>query len=138
MAAAGWNQQGHPFYAAGVAYSQYFELSQSSGQYYVELPAWYGSVGKVIVNDNLAGYIGYRPWQCDVTEWMRPGINTIQVVVIGTLKNTLGPHHAGAMQGFASPQIFNRAPAVGPPAGKDYDTIGYGLFEPFVLMRVAQ
>ena len=109
---------------------------EPSGRYRVELPAWYGSVAKVIVNGNLAGHIAYRPWQCDVTEWIRPGTNTIQVVVIGTLKNTLGPHHAGAVRGFASPQIFNRAPAVGPPPGREYDTIGYGLFEPFVLRHV--
>jgi len=138
MATAGWNRQGLPFYAAGVAYAQDFELPQPSGQYCVELPAWYGSVAKVIVNGNLAGHIAFRPWHCDVTDWIRPGANTIQVVVIGTLKNTLGPHHAGAMQGFASPQIFNRAPAVGPPPGREYDTIGYGLFEPFVLRHVAQ
>ena len=40
-----------------------------------------------------------QPWQSDVTEWIRPGANTIQVVVIGTLKNTLGPHHAGGRCG---------------------------------------
>ena len=64
-------------------------------------------------------FIAYRPWQCDVTEWIRPGPNTIQVAVIGTLKNTLGPHHAGAVRGFASP-------------------LGYGLFEPFVLRHAAR
>lgn len=138
LGAAGWNRQGHPFYAAGVAYLQRFETPEPSGRYRVELPAWYGSVAKVIVNGNPAGYIAYRPWHCDVTESIRPGTNTIQVVVIGTLKNTLGPHHAGAVRGFASPQIFNRAPAVGPPPGREYDTIGYGLFEPFVLRHVAR
>jgi hypothetical protein len=138
LSTAGWNRQGHPFYAAGVAYSQGFESLQPSGRYRVELPAWYGSVAKVIVNGNPAGHIAYRPWQCDVTEWIRPGVNTIQVVVIGTLKNTLGPHHAGAVRGFASPQIFNRARAVGPPPGREYDTIGYGLFEPFVLRHAVR
>jgi len=134
----GWNRQGHPFYAAGVAYSQRFETPRPSGRYRVELPAWYGSVAKVMVNGNLAGHIAYQPWQCDVTKWIRPGANTIQVVVIGTLKNTLGPHHAGAVRGFASPHIFDRAPAVGPPPGKEYDTIGYGLFQPFVLQHAAR
>jgi hypothetical protein len=138
LGAAGWNRQGHPFYAAGVAYSQSFETPRPSGHYHVELPAWYGSVAKVIVNGHLAGHIAYRPWQCDVTKWIRPGANTIQVVVIGTLKNTLGPHHAGAVRGFASPQLFNRAPAAGPPPGREYDTIGYGLFKPFVLRHVAR
>jgi hypothetical protein len=138
LSTPGWNRQGHPFYAAGVAYSQDFETPQPSGRYRVELPAWYGSVAKVIVNGRPAGYIAYRPWQSDVTEWIRPGVNTIEVVVIGTLKNTLGPHHAGELRGFASPQIFNSAPAVGPPPGREYDTIGYGLFEPFVLRHAVR
>ncbi len=136
--ATGWNRQGHPFYAAGVAYSQRFDVPKPSGTYRVEMPAWYGSVAKVIVNGKLAGHIGYRPWQCDVTERIRPGANTIQILVIGTLKNTLGPHHAGEIRGFASPQIFDRAPAVGPPPGEKYDTIGYGLFEPFVLRHAGK
>jgi len=59
-------------------------------------------------------------------------------VVIGTLKNTLGPHHAGPVRGFASPQLFDRAPAAGPPPGKEYNTIGYGLFEPFVLRHAVR
>lgn len=138
LSTAGWNRQGHPFYAAGVVYSQRFQTPHPSGHYRVELPAWYGSVAKVIVNGNPAGHIFCRPWQSDVTAWIRPGANTIEVVVIGTLKNTLGPHHAGAVRGFASPQIFNRAPAVGPPPGEAYDTIGYGLFEPFVLRQAVR
>jgi hypothetical protein len=32
---------------------------------------------------------------------LEPGENTIEVVVIGTLKNTLGPHHAGVQRGAA-------------------------------------
>jgi len=132
----GWNNQGHPFYAAGVAYSQEFKTPKPEGDYWVELPSWYGSVAKVIVNGKPAGHIAFQPWKCHVTEHIRPGINKINVLVIGTLKNTLGPHHAGEVRGFASPHIFEKAPAAGPPPGEKYDTIGYGLFEPFVLQQV--
>ncbi len=133
LEAAGWDVQGHPFYAEGVAYRQNFEVPQSSGQYFVELPDWYGSVAKVTVNGQKAGYIGYQPWECDVTERIQLGTNHVEVLIIGTLKNTLGPHHSGAVRGFASPHSFARAPATGPPPGGQYDTIGYGLFKPFVL-----
>jgi hypothetical protein len=53
--------------------------------------------------------------------------------VVGTLKNTLGPHHGEPVLGKAWPWAFRQAPAQGPPPGKQYHTIGYGLFEPFVL-----
>jgi hypothetical protein len=132
---AGWNRQGYPFYAAGVAYTEQFDLPEPAGQYRVTLPDWYGSVARVIVNGKAAGSIVHAPWERDVTDAIRPGRNTIEVVVVGTLKNTLGPHHAGHMVGKAWPNAFQRGPKVGPPAGEKYDTLSYGLFEPFVLTQ---
>ncbi|MHC4088580.1 MAG: hypothetical protein ACYSU5_25745, partial [Planctomycetota bacterium] len=73
------------------------------------------------------------PWQCDVTPLVKRGTNKIEIVVIGTLKNTLGPHHAGQTLGAAWPNMFHRGPETGPPPGNKYHTVGYGLFKPFVL-----
>jgi hypothetical protein len=129
----GWNRQGCPFYSAGVAYRQEFNISEKSGRYYVELPAWYGSVARVTVNDKPVGYIAYRPWKCEVTERIKPGANRVEVVVIGTLKNTLGPFHGRNSLGFVGPHTYRAAPPTGPPAGKSYQTIDYGLFAPFKL-----
>ena len=42
--------------------------------------------------------------------------NTIEVTVIGTLKNTLGPHHGKPALGTAWPAMFQKAPSPGPPA----------------------
>jgi hypothetical protein len=131
-----WKKQGYPFYAAGVYYKQPFNITQPAGRYIVELGDWYGSVVEVIVNGKTAGYIAYKPWQCDVTDLIKPGENTIEVVVIGTLKNTLGPHHAGTGLGSAWPGMFQQGPETGPPPGKDYHTVDYGLFEPFVLKQI--
>ncbi|MBN2473927.1 MAG: hypothetical protein JXB62_04935 [Pirellulales bacterium] len=132
----GWNRQGLPFYAAGVAYTQTFEVAEPQGRYRVALPSWRGSVARVRVNGRSAGHIAWQPWQCDVTKQIRPGANTIEVTVVGTLRNTLGPHHAGAVAGRAWPHIFRQAPETGPPPGEKYDTLDYGLFEPFVLKQV--
>ena len=133
-----WNNQGHPLYATGVAYTQSFEVQRPAGRYYVSLPKWYGSVAKVVVNGKPAGYIAYRPWECDVTELITPGTNKVDVTVIGTLKNTLGPHHNGPVVGRAWPNMFRVAPETGPPPGEKYHTLGYGLFEPFVLKNVTR
>ena len=128
-----WDKQGHPFYSAGISYGERFDLSVISGRYLVTLAAWYGSVAKVVVNGKTAGYIAQRPWQCDVTPWLRPGSNSIELVVIGTLKNTLGPHHGEPALGTAWPGMFQKAPSSGLPAGTKYHTVSYGLFGPFVL-----
>jgi hypothetical protein len=128
-----WNKLGHPFYATGVAYRQRFNVGTPDGKYLVSLPKWYGSVAKVSVNGKAAGYIDAPPWQCDVTKQIKRGDNSIEVTVIGTLKNTLGPHHGKPALGAAWPHAFQVGPASGPPPGESYSTVGYGLFEPFRL-----
>jgi hypothetical protein len=132
-----WKQQGYPFYAAGVSYKQTFNVARPAGRYRVELNKWYGSVAEIIVNGTSASHVAYQPWQCDVTNLIKPGANVVEVVVIGTLKNTLGPHHAGTGLGSAWPGMFQKAPETGPPPGKDYHTVDYGLFEPFALKQTA-
>jgi hypothetical protein len=130
-----WNEQGCPFYAAGVSYRRRFRISRPSGRYFVSLPDWYGSVAEVLVNGKSAGYIYRRPWECDVTKFMSAGINNIEVVVIGTLKNTLGPHHGNPSLGTAWPGMFQKAPNPGPPPGRQYHNVGYGLLKPFELKK---
>jgi len=130
---SGWNAQGLPFYSGGVGYRQEFDVPQPAGRYAVQLPDWLGSVAKVLVNGKPTGYIAWQPWRLDVTGAIRPGRNRVEVVVIGTLRNTLGPHHAGPPSGVVTPHMFNQAPPQGPPPGAAYDTIGYGLFAPFTL-----
>jgi hypothetical protein len=150
-----WNEQGHPFYAQGVRYTQTFHLEPASvllkdkkgqekeihrlpGRYRVSLPAWYGSVAKVVANGKPAGYVSCPPWECDVTDQLKVGENTIEVTVIGTLKNTLGPHHGKPALGKAWPAAFHVGPNPGPPPGSEYSVVGYGLFEPFVLKQAAR
>lgn len=133
----GWNQHGCPFYASGVTYTESFDVPAPAGRYRVALGRWHGSVARVTVNSHRAGYIAYQPWECDVTEWIMPGRNTVVVTVIGTLRNTLGPHHNGPVVGVAWPTKFETAPEVGPPPGEQYNTLRYGLFEPFVLKHAS-
>jgi hypothetical protein len=133
----GWNDQGHPFYSAGVSYRQSFRVDQSQGRFRVALPDWYGSVAEVTVNGKSAGYIVSAPWECDVSKQIKRGRNEVEVIIIGTLKNTLGPHHGNPALGTAWPAMFRTGPDNGPPPGAQYSTVGYGLFEPFVLRQAA-
>jgi hypothetical protein len=130
-----WNNQGHPLYAAGVSYTQVFKIAGPKAEYVVSLPDWYGSVARVSVNGKQAEHIYYQPWERDVTELITAGDNTIEVTVIGTLRNTLGPHHGNQELGSTWPSMFTKAPETGPPPGKDYQSIDYGLFKPFELLQ---
>jgi hypothetical protein len=128
-----WRAQGLPLYNAGVAYRERIKVKTLSGRYAVALTNWCGSVAKVTVNGRPVGFIDAPPWECDVTGWLKRGENDIEVTVIGTLKNTLGPHHGNPALGAAWPANFQKAPQSGPPPGVQYSTVAYGLFEPFVL-----
>jgi len=128
-----WNKQGYSLYGDSVSYKQQFKVRQTGGRSFVRLTDWYGSIAKVVVNGKEAGYIWHQPWQCDVTGQIKKGNNEIEVIIIGTLKNTLGLHHTG-QPGKVSPPEFREAPQNGPPAGSKYKTIAYGLFEPFELV----
>lgn len=130
---APWNTQGMPLYSDSVAYTQIYEIAEPAPAYRVELPDWYGSVAEVVVNGESAGYIWRQPWQRDLTGLIRPGANTVEVRVIGTPKNTMGPHFGNAAPGLAGPGHFRTAPETGPPPGAEYETIAYGLFAPFQL-----
>ena len=136
LALGQWNQQGHPFYSAGVTYRQRFPVGKTGGKYVVALPKWLGSVAKVSVNGKPAGYIDAPPWECDVTKQIKHGDNAVEVTVIGTLKNTLGPHHGKPGLGSAWPGMFQKGPSPCPAPGEQYSTVGYGLFEPFELREV--
>jgi hypothetical protein len=138
LALGAWNEQGHQFYSGGVSYTQHFAITKPAGAYHVQLTRWHGSVAKVTVNGRAAGVVVSAPWSLDVTRLVRPGANTIEVTVVGTLKNTLGPHHGTPSLGTAWPSMFQKAPNPGPPPASDYSTVAYGMFTPFTLVQVAR
>jgi hypothetical protein len=159
-AVQGWNVQGMPFYSGEVEYSQQFQIAKidAKKRYYVKLPespedgdqrrlgtghsgyvelpgspkGWYGATAQIVVNGKDAGFVVSAPWKTDVTKLLKDGDNTVSVIVYGTPKNLLGPHHAGQLRGSAWPGQFYKAPEH-QPGGAAYDTIGYGLFKKFGL-----
>lgn len=132
-----WNEQLLPLYGGKVSYALDFEIPKSQdAAYRVRLPSWNGSVARVFANGKFAGHIEAPPYERDVSAFLQDGRNRIEVVVVGTLKNTLGPHHAGAGLGSAWPGMFLQGPPQGPPPGREYATVPYGLFEPFALEEV--
>ena len=143
----GWCDQGMPFYSGRVAYTYKFETTPIKRIRSLRIDDWNGSVVKVLVNGDEKGWayaeeiefefpMGYggrgyggggrryaTSLSTDATE------NEITIIVYGTLKNTLGPHHAGEMRGKAWPSAFREGPEIGPPPGESYDVIPYGIFD---------
>ena len=129
-----WQDQGLPFYSEAVSYTKSFFVQPEDKRFVVKLIDWRGSVAEVKVGKKSAGIIAWPPYELDITDQISKGENEISVVVSGTLKNLLGPHHIGPVRGTAWPASFESAPE-NIPSGNDYDFIDYGLFKDFVLIE---
>ncbi len=130
-----WKSQDLPFYSDAISYRQSYEIDFSSSVYKVRLGEWLGSVAEVKVNGQSAGIIGWAPYELEVTKSLRKGQNEIEVLVFGSLKNLLGPHHGKFNPGLIGSWLWRTAPEHTPP-GSEYNLIGYGLFEEFQLVEV--
>jgi hypothetical protein len=128
-----WKQQGMPFYSWGVTYSKDYNIEKPEGQYFVMLKNWSGTVAEVKVNEQAAQVIAFPPYKSDISGLIKPGSNKIQVKVIGSLKNLLGPHFNNPAPGMVSPWLFRNVKFY--PAGKDYQLLDYGLMEEFTLLH---
>jgi hypothetical protein len=128
-----WKSQGMPFYSWGVTYSREFNIDASDGTWEVSLGKWNGTMAEVYVNDQPATVIAFPPYKTDVSALIRPGLNRIDVKVIGSLKNLLGPHHNNPPVGIAGPWLWRNIKTY--PSGSDYQQFEYGLFDDFILSK---
>jgi hypothetical protein len=128
-----WKQQGLPLYGQSISYKKEVSIPAIGQQYAVELGAWKGTVAEVKVNGTSAGIIFADPNTLNITKYLKKGTNQIEVIVTGSFKNLLGPHHNKPQPGIASPWHWRNIKAY--PPGKDYDLFDYGLMEDFRLVQ---
>jgi hypothetical protein len=134
LALGAWKNQDLPFYSDRAAYARDYELRRSGARIKVVLDRWYGTVAGVGVDGKPAGVIGWQPYELDITDHVVNGKNRVEVVVVGSLKNALGPHHGKINRGLVSPSSFRSAPEH-QPAGAAYDLDGYGLMSEFGVVE---
>ena len=129
-----WKDQNLPFYSDTVSYSQQFNLERGAS-YKVALGKWEGTVAEVRVNGKSAGIVGWQPYEAPIDGLVNSGSNVIEVLVTGSLKNLLGPHHGNISRGLVSPANVRNGPETMPP-GARYDLLPYGLIEDFHVVRM--
>jgi hypothetical protein len=89
-----WVDQGYPFYPGSMTYRLEFELDRVDPfRYELDLSAAKGSMFNVTVNGTEVGVLAFPPYRGDITGVLKPGANSLEVEVIGALRNTLGPLH---------------------------------------------
>ncbi|NOR75331.1 MAG: hypothetical protein GQ525_09245, partial [Draconibacterium sp.] len=127
-----WKSQGMPFYGQTVAYTKTIN-AKVEGDFIIRLPEWKGTVVEVKIDGKHHGIIQSEPNELKVR--LPYGMHEITVIVNGSNKNILGPHHNVTRVGIVTPWSFKVAPEFQPP-GNDYDLLDYGLMKDFEVYKL--
>jgi hypothetical protein len=128
-----WKDQGLPLYGFGVSYVREFNLQNTDRRFELQLGEWKGTVAAVRVNGKPAGIVFSEPNTLDVTQYLKKGMNRVEVEVVGSLKNLLGPHHNNPKPGMVGPGHWWNIKSY--PPGEAYDVYDYGLMGDFQLLQ---
>jgi hypothetical protein len=130
-----WKDQGYPFYSQKVSYKQTYVIQKMNSDYLLKLNKWNGTVAEVKVNGRDAGFIAWEPYQLNISSFLKEGNNEIEVIVVGSLKNSFGYFYANNKASINGPWSWGFAPKEIPSLSQYY-LMNYGLFEPFSLSEV--
>ncbi|MBN1811173.1 MAG: hypothetical protein JXA14_04985 [Anaerolineae bacterium] len=99
--------QGLAFFAGRARLRQTVTLPALGGRVVLEMRNLRAAVAHVYVNGQRMGTVAWPPHRVDVTESVRPGENVIEVDLVTTLRNLLGPHHInGGDLAWTGPKEF--------------------------------
>jgi hypothetical protein len=119
-----WVDQGYPFYSGRMIYRQTAEIAKQAGKAYrLALHEPSGACHLIRVNGEEAGFLVSQPWQVDITDLLRDAANTIEIEVVGTMRNTFGPLHLKDYRRWIGPGEFEQDGNWEPP----YHFHPYGL-----------
>ncbi len=90
---------GLPFYAGRVLLKSILALPSLQGQAVLEIEDLRAAVAHVRLNGQPAGTLAWPPHRVDVTAALQPGENQVEIELVGTLRNLLGPHHQAGGDG---------------------------------------
>ncbi|MDD3036554.1 glycosyl hydrolase [Bacteroides sp.] len=123
-----WKGQGQPYYSWDMGYSKTYNIDNLASRYAIQLNKWNGTLAEVYVNNQKAGIIAYKPYNFDLTPYVKKGDNKIEVRVIGSLRNLMGPHYTTEVS-ITGPWHWNGVQKQAP--GNEYYFMDYGLMEDF-------
>lgn len=101
-------QMGYPFYAGEVELRKVVNLDvPGDAEVLIRLEGLESSLAIVYVNGRKAGEAILPPYEVDATNAIKPGENELKIVLVGALRNALGPHHyKGGDPPFVGPETF--------------------------------
>ncbi|MFW6271235.1 MAG: glycosyl hydrolase [Bacillota bacterium] len=101
-----WTQQGYPFYSGKMVYKCTFNLDDDFKKVECHLQDLWGVAFKIKVNGQEAKILGWEPFAADISQYVQPGENIIEIEVMNSLQNLLGPHNYLEIEGLVTPGSF--------------------------------
>jgi hypothetical protein len=99
--------QGMAFFAGRATLRQAVNLPALDGRVVLEIHNLRAAIANVRVNGQAAGPLAWPPHRIEITSGLRAGENVIEIELVGTLRNLLGPHHlSGGDQDWTGPGQF--------------------------------
>ena len=87
-------QMGYPFYAGEIELSARINLDKpEKTEVLLQLEGLNASLAVVYMNGREAGKAILPPYNVDVTDFVKPGENEVKILLVGNLRNALGPLH---------------------------------------------
>ena len=124
-------QQGFPFFNGKMVVSKKFNLQK--GNYRLEFDKKLATIVSVRVNGQQVGDILWKPYSLDITPFVIEGVNSIELLMISSLRNLLGPHHIEEGENYeVTPACFFKEDTVWgtwhkKPWNDDYCFVMFGL-----------
>jgi len=85
--------KGYPFYAGAVVYKKLFRVDGEFKEAVLAFEEMGGVIYDIRLNGRDVGVIAWPPYEISLKDQMRVGENLLEIQVVGSLRNLLGPHH---------------------------------------------
>ncbi len=129
-----WREQGFPFFSGMMTYRTTFKSPGDEKRTFLRLNRPSGIMYKVRVNGRPAGKILWRPFELELTGFLKAGRNEIEIEVVSSQQNTFGPLHERDGEDFpyCGPNAFEDENAV----KEEFSLFDYGLLGGAELVRI--
>lgn len=109
-------RQGYWFYRGNVRYRTYFVWNGEKERVSLHISGLRGTAVRLRVNGEDGGLMWMAPYRTDITDWLKPGENELELELLGNNRNLLGPHHHKS----GTSRVVGRDTFAGKPGWEDF------------------
>jgi hypothetical protein len=121
-----WTRQGYSHYGSAITYVADAEVPRLARgeRVFLVAPRAAGTSMELAVNGRKVGVMPWAPYELDVTRFLKRGRNRVELTVVGSRRNLLGPLHGRGPE----PNFIGNASFTAPPGRERvYNLIPQGL-----------